>query len=468
MSEDIQLYKQALRLAYDGTLREAQELLQSAIALRDDQASYHSLLAVIYMGRGKKEKAREHFRRAYELDEHDPLLQPHLEFMRTGEEDWSDLRAPKAQSISLRLDGIDDLAALDAALAQIDTTSAEKWRFKLKAVLKSPKLHQPFLDWIDTFCLEHAKAFFWRFQQADPASVGAQAKIDWALNFMDLEHDFFSFKLVARIPALRQQFKRGTPAREATNLIAELEQDAAFTTIDPFMLPFNRVLPTLTEILPEPLYDNEVKLRWLEAICSHKQYYLPFLKEICQLTGETSPPEAAIAFVETLQFDADQKPQAFNWLTSLFHRCEYIPFELRDLAEGIPLSQPTPLSLELVDSALGTQANDLLRLQVIVLSQKLINQFIDSVDAWLPRPIPFQIKLARFLTQPKPPSNFDAATQFEFEYSGSQPLLDTSAKTKDVAFFMTYSFTERKYSDVLCGRCWEDFHQQNNLAKETP
>jgi len=87
MREDIQYYNQALHCAQEGRWGETRDLLLKAIALRVDEAEYHSLLAVAYLGLQDRKLALEQFRLAYSLNAQDPLLQPYLSFIVFGEFD---------------------------------------------------------------------------------------------------------------------------------------------------------------------------------------------------------------------------------------------------------------------------------------------------------------------------------------------------------------------------------------------
>lgn len=84
MRLDIQLYNQALDYAKEGQWHKSEILLLQAIGLNSQEAEYHSLLAVAFLGLGLTSRVIEQLRIAYELDPSDPLLQHHLPLLILG------------------------------------------------------------------------------------------------------------------------------------------------------------------------------------------------------------------------------------------------------------------------------------------------------------------------------------------------------------------------------------------------
>ena len=72
MRLDIQLYNQALDYAKEGQWHESERLLVQAIGLNPQEAEYHSLLAVAFLGLGLTSRAIAQLRMAHELNPSDP------------------------------------------------------------------------------------------------------------------------------------------------------------------------------------------------------------------------------------------------------------------------------------------------------------------------------------------------------------------------------------------------------------
>lgn len=89
MRLDIQLYNQALDYVKEGQWHESEMLLVQAIGLNSQEAEYHSLLAVAFLGLGLTSRAIEQLRMAHELNPSDPLLQHHLPLLILGGNDSS-------------------------------------------------------------------------------------------------------------------------------------------------------------------------------------------------------------------------------------------------------------------------------------------------------------------------------------------------------------------------------------------
>lgn len=98
MREDIAYYNQALDYAKEEQWHEAKALLGKAIALSTDEAEYHSLLGVVYLGLRDNNAALAQFRVAYRLNKEDPLLQPYMLFLLFGEFGLDDYKPPTAFS----------------------------------------------------------------------------------------------------------------------------------------------------------------------------------------------------------------------------------------------------------------------------------------------------------------------------------------------------------------------------------
>ncbi|MBD2020416.1 hypothetical protein H6F43_09475 [Leptolyngbya sp. FACHB-36] len=89
MREDIQCYNCALDRAKEGEWQQAETLLIVATRLASKEAEYYSLLGVVYLGLRNRSLAIEHFRIAYSLNLHDPLLQTYIPLIALNDIDDS-------------------------------------------------------------------------------------------------------------------------------------------------------------------------------------------------------------------------------------------------------------------------------------------------------------------------------------------------------------------------------------------